>query len=32
MMRISGVIKEVRVVLLADTGSTHNFLSMELVE
>jgi hypothetical protein len=31
-MRISGIIKEVRVVLLADTGSTHNFLSTELVE
>lgn len=29
-MRIPCVIKETRVVLLADTGSTHNFLSTKL--
>jgi hypothetical protein len=31
-MRISGIIKEAQVVLLADTGSNHNFLSTELAK
>ncbi len=31
-MRISGMIKEARVILLADTGSTHNFLNSKLAE
>jgi hypothetical protein len=31
-MRIPGTIKEARVILLADTGSTHNFLNIKLAE
>jgi hypothetical protein len=31
-MRIAGTIRKARVILLADTGSTHNFLNTELVE
>jgi hypothetical protein len=29
-MRIRGTLKKTRIVVLADTGSTHNFLSLEL--
>lgn len=31
-MRISGTIRKARVILLADTGSTHNFLNTKLAE
>jgi predicted aspartyl protease len=31
-MRISGTIKKARLILLADTGSTHNFLNIKLAE
>jgi hypothetical protein len=31
-MRIAGTIRKARVILLADTGSTHNFLNTELAE
>jgi hypothetical protein len=31
-MRIAGTIRKTRVILLADTGSTHNFLNTKLAE